>query len=79
MDNSRINRADSSATGIECSVVVPLYNEAQVVGELYERLTGTMSATGRSYELVFVDDGSEDNTLELLRSFVESDARVVIV
>jgi len=74
MDSSKTKKAD-----IECSVVVPLYNEAQVVGELYERLTGTMSSAGRSYELVFVDDGSEDNTLELLKDFARNDRKIVIV
>ena len=64
---------------IDCSVVVPLYKEALVVNELYERLTKTMSKTGLDYELVFVDDGSSDNTLELLRDIADRDGRVVVV
>ncbi len=64
---------------IDCSVVVPLYNEALVVNELYERLTNTMSKTGLDYELVFVDDGSSDDTLELLRDIAGRDGRVVVV
>ncbi|MCK5172988.1 MAG: glycosyltransferase, partial [Planctomycetes bacterium] len=43
---------------MDCSIVVPLYNEAQVVEELYNRLTDVMKETKLSYELVFVDDGS---------------------
>ena len=74
-----MNQTDSSAADVECSVVIPLYNEAQVVNELYERLTDTMGAVGCSYELVLVDDGSEDDTLSLLRSFAEKDGRVVVV
>jgi glycosyltransferase involved in cell wall biosynthesis len=69
----------NSQAGIDCSVVVPLYNEKAVVEELYERLTKTMSETGLRYELVFVDDGSGDNTLKILRDVAERDGRVVVV
>ena len=67
---------------IDCSVVVPLYNEAEVVNELYERLTKVMSACSpppANYELVFVNDGSEDNTLQLLKEIALSDEKVVVV
>jgi len=64
---------------IDCSVVVPLYNEALVVNELYNRLTKTMSETGLYYELVFIDDGSDDSTLELLKNIAAKDDKVVVV
>jgi glycosyltransferase involved in cell wall biosynthesis len=64
---------------IDCSVVVPLYNESAVVQELYERLTKTLTATGLYYELVFVDDGSSDNTLQLLRAIIANDNKVIVV
>lgn len=69
----------SGESNIECSVVVPLYNESSVAGELYQRLTRTMQDSGLSYELVLVDDGSTDNTLELLKEFYQSDPRVAVV
>ena len=62
---------------IDCSVVVPLYNEAPVINELYSRLTKTMSETGLYYELVFIDDGSADNTLELIKDIAGKDSKVV--
>jgi glycosyltransferase involved in cell wall biosynthesis len=62
---------------IDCSVVVPLYNEAPVINELYSRLTKTMSETGLRYELVFIDDGSTDNTLELIKDITSKDSKVV--
>jgi glycosyltransferase involved in cell wall biosynthesis len=62
---------------IDCSVVVPLYNEAPVINELYSRLTKTMSETGLYYELVFIDDGSTDNTLELIKDITSKDSKVV--
>jgi dolichol-phosphate mannosyltransferase len=62
------------------SVVAPLYNEEGNVSELVRRLRA--SADGcivDGYELVFVDDGSTDRTLELLRQHAAVDPRIVIV
>ncbi len=62
------------------SVVAPLYNEEGNVAELLRRLRA--AADGcivDGYELVFVDDGSSDRTLELLRSHAAVDPRIVIV
>jgi glycosyltransferase involved in cell wall biosynthesis len=69
----------SDQSNIDCSVVVPLYNEEAVINELYNRLTKTMSETGLYYELVFVDDGSTDNTLELIKDITSKDSKVVAV
>jgi glycosyltransferase involved in cell wall biosynthesis len=66
-------------TEVKYSVVVPLYNEQSVVQELYERLTKVMRQTGESYELVLVEDGSSDATLERLREIAEEDENVVVV
>ena len=68
-----------SSGEIQCSVVVPLYNEARVVDELYTRLTKVMKQTRLRYELIFVEDGSSDNTLELLKTIAAKDSCVVIV
>ena len=59
--------------------MVPLYNEADVVDELYTRLTSSMGLTGLDYELVLVDDGSDDNTLELIKDFAGKDDKVVVI
>jgi glycosyltransferase involved in cell wall biosynthesis len=64
---------------IDCSVVVPLYNESAVVQELYDRLTKTLAATGLYYQLIFIDDGSSDNTLQILKNIVAKDSKVVVV
>ncbi len=75
-----MENSDTSESGrIGCSVVIPLYNEGTVVDELYERLTAVMEATGLGYELVLVDDGSKDDTLEKLKSITLSDGHVVVV
>lgn len=65
--------------GVELSVVIPAYNEEESVGPLYEELHEVLSASGRSYEIVFVDDGSTDATFERLRALHERDPAVRIV
>ena len=50
---------------IDCSIVVPVYNEQDVLGEACKRLKDTMDSSGFSYEIILVDDGSRDGTLPL--------------
>ena len=52
------------------SVVIPVYNEEANLPQLFERLRPAMQKTGKSYEVIFVDDGSRDNTLSILKSFL---------
>ena len=51
---------------MKVSVVVPVYNEEGNLPELIARLTAVMDGLGRPYELLFVDDGSRDRSLEIL-------------
>jgi undecaprenyl-phosphate 4-deoxy-4-formamido-L-arabinose transferase len=52
---------------MKTSVVVPVYDEEGNLPELLRRLTAVMDAAGSPYELVFVDDGSQDGSLAILR------------
>ena len=52
---------------IDLSVVVPVYNEAAVLPLLFARLYPALDALGRQYEVIFVDDGSADDSVALLR------------
>jgi glycosyltransferase involved in cell wall biosynthesis len=61
------------------SVVVPFHNEERNVVELYVQTKTVMEAVGDSFEFVFVDDGSTDNTLALLRQLSDCDERVTVV
>ena len=63
----------------EISVVIPLYNEALNVGELYTELTATLEGANRTYELILVDDGSSDETNAILAELHAKDPRVCVV
>lgn len=64
---------------VELSVVVPCYNEGKVVEICYRETTRVLGTLGKSYELIFVDDGSRDDTLALVKKMAESDPRVGFV
>jgi len=72
-------KGQDSAPGPVLSVVVPVFNEHEVLAELQSRLTRVLSAMGDSYEIVYVDDGSRDGSLELLRGFCRDDGAVSLV
>lgn len=61
------------------SVVVPLFNEEESVGALHEEITRAARGTGRSYEVIYVDDGSRDATFERLREIAAADPHVKVV
>ena len=50
----------------ELSVVIPVYNEARSVSELHAELLGVLNKLGKSFEIIFVDDGSTDSTFEAI-------------
>ena len=52
------------------SVVIPVYNEEANLTHLFERLRPVMQKMGKGCEIIFVDDGSRDNTLSILKSFL---------
>jgi glycosyltransferase involved in cell wall biosynthesis len=63
----------------EITVTVPIYNEAENIPILYERIHAALETLGKSWEVVFVNDGSRDGSAELLDAVAASDARIVVV
>jgi glycosyltransferase involved in cell wall biosynthesis len=61
------------------SIVIPIYNEEENLHNLYSRLTAAAPSWNEGYELVLVDDGSEDGSLDMMKAFAKEDSRVRIV
>lgn len=64
---------------VRFSVVVPVFNEEEVLQETYRRLTGVMEGLGAPYEIVFVDDGSRDRSPGILDELARHDPRVRVI
>jgi dolichol-phosphate mannosyltransferase len=64
---------------INCSVVVSVYNEEECLQMFYDSLSETLASLKISYEIIFVNDGSTDNSLAVLKNIATSDNTVRIV
>lgn len=65
--------------GMDLSVVIPVCDEAEALGALYEALTATLDRLPLSAEIVFVDDGSSDGSGAILDRLAHADARVQVL
>ena len=63
----------------EVSVVVPLYNEELVIVEMYARLTKVLDGCDSTYEIILVNDGSRDKTLQMATDICQGDERVKLL
>jgi undecaprenyl-phosphate 4-deoxy-4-formamido-L-arabinose transferase len=63
----------------QVSVVIPVFNEEENLPELYARLKPALEGLGRSHEIILVNDGSRDRSLELLRDLASRDRAVVVI
>lgn len=79
MNNPTLNTNTGSTGRLSLSVVVPAYNEEEVLGEFYKRLVSVLNELDMDSEIIFVNDGSRDATLERLVSLKVSDDRIGIV
>lgn len=64
---------------MDISIVIPLLNEQDSLEELYQQISATLSETDKSWEIVFVDDGSRDRSFQILNDLHEQDPRVKII
>jgi len=61
------------------SVVIPIYNEEEIIALLHEAVSSAMRQTGERWEVVYVNDGSKDSSLDLLRQIQATEPEVVVV
>lgn len=61
---------------MKLSIIIPCYNEQEVLPVFYQQVTEVLAAQQWDYELLFINDGSRDKTLPLLRQLAQQDARV---
>lgn len=73
------DRVPAVSPAVDVSIVIPIYNEAPTIPALQARLAAVLDGLGRSVEVWYVDDGSSDGSLALLREIAEGDARVGVI
>ena len=79
--------ASAAAAGIfadrarapQLSVIIPVYNEEESLGRLYEKVTQALAPLNKSWELILVDDGSRDRSFEILKELAARDKRIKVV
>ena len=61
---------------VKLSIVVPIFNEQEIIKELYERITNAAKSVCKDYEIIFVNDGSRDYSLNILKEIATVDDNV---
>ena len=64
---------------IDLSIIIPLYNEEKSLIELYENIISVLKGINKSHEIIFIDDGSQDRSFEILIDFHRKDKNVRII
>lgn len=59
------------------SIIVPCYNEQEALPLFHKEITRVLQEMGESYELLLVNDGSRDSTLDVMRTLAQEDGHVV--
>lgn len=79
MSETQIAPPTATTQQVDISIVIPMMNEEQNVRLLYETLSQQLNALDKSYEIIFVDDGSTDRTFEVLKQLHEEHRGIVRV
>jgi glycosyltransferase involved in cell wall biosynthesis len=67
------------AKSVEISIVLPIFNEERNLEELHSRITKALVELGREYEIIAVDDGSSDNSFEILKEIHKRDPKLKVI
>jgi len=73
------NNVQKNSTNKKLSLLVPMYNESSVIPVFFETVLKVLETVSYEIEIVCVNDGSTDNTLELLKGYAEKDNRIKLV
>ena len=61
------------------SIVLPIYNEEATLAEMYKRVSAVMNALDAPSEMILINDGSRDRSMEMLRQLHQNDSRVKVI
>lgn len=64
---------------LDFSVIIPVFNEDESLNELIARITASFKKLERSFEIIFIDDGSTDNSLELLKKYSRDNKNIHVI
>ena len=70
---------ESELSGPIYSIVAPVFNEAETLPHFYERVVHAMEGLAEPFELIFINDGSQDGSYKILRELHKQDARVQVL
>lgn len=76
---ARVRRESTAMQKPDVSVVIPVYNERESLPVLHERLRRVLDGLGRSHEIILVDDGSTDGSVEIVEGLARGDASLRLV
>jgi glycosyltransferase involved in cell wall biosynthesis len=68
-----------SEKNLDFSIVIPVYNEASNLPELHNEITDSCQKLKKNYEIIFIDDGSQDESLLVLKQLLKKDTRIRII
>ena len=74
--SSKTRPPETAARAIDLSLVIPLFNEEESLGELHRAIGETMARHGARYEILFIDDGSTDRSFDILKAIRSEDPNV---
>ncbi len=79
LNDSTIRNPQSAIRNPHLSLFLPVFNEEENLPRLNAKIFAALAQLGQSFEVIYVDDGSSDRSLELLQQFAEADPRVRVV
>ena len=74
-----LTELERETASIALSIILPVYNEVDNIEQLNSKLTDALEGLDRSYEVIYIDDGSTDQSLEILRGIALRDSRIRII